>query len=308
MSRRLTAALVVIVAPLWGCAPLQQAPLVYASKISMGIDVASSSTEQPGFGINIGYKQVDTAYVPVAVARECKSGEAKDCQGKSYELVQLNGDNKVADQVKPSDTALSDAQAKITAATTKVTASRSDLDQKQVDLVKMQANFDKAQANLAKVKAAAPPASDAAPGVPADVSTAQGTADQAAKDLDTAKQAKAAAEQGLQAAQSALADASANYSLIQRNQQASKNDRKDAYSVYGSFDGATKGDKAGTAALNLGRVFSTGVASQNLTEGVRASSCLQAATLLLDKGDGKADADTLKQLVQLCDTRATQPH
>lgn len=56
-----------------------------------------------------------------------------------------------------------------------------------------------------------------------------------------------------------------------------KNEKTDAYSVFGSFDANTKaGAEAGGSSatkgevtLVIGKVFSTGVASQNLTEGMR---------------------------------------
>ncbi len=77
---------------LGGCAHLEQAPLVYASKTSFGVDVSTASTENPGISMNLGYKQVDAAYVPVAVARKCNDGVAgADCSKKGYELLVISG-------------------------------------------------------------------------------------------------------------------------------------------------------------------------------------------------------------------------
>jgi hypothetical protein len=47
----------------------------------------------------------------------------------------------------------------------------------------------------------------------------------------------------------------------------------DALSVYGTFDGTAHGDKDG-AGLAAGQVFSTGVAAQHLTRGLRDASIL----------------------------------
>ena len=54
---------------LTACAPLQQAPLVYSSKLVVGLDVSTSTTENPGFSFSAGVKTVDAAYVPVAVSK-----------------------------------------------------------------------------------------------------------------------------------------------------------------------------------------------------------------------------------------------
>jgi len=50
---------------LLGCSPLQQAPLVYSSKVSVGVDVSATSTETPGAGVTIGsptaHREAETA-------------------------------------------------------------------------------------------------------------------------------------------------------------------------------------------------------------------------------------------------------
>ena len=82
-----------VVFVLAACAPLQQAPLVYSSKTSMGIDLSTPTSEQPGVSINIGFKQVDAAYVPVAVAKDCDTGKGvQNCQHKIYELMKITGE------------------------------------------------------------------------------------------------------------------------------------------------------------------------------------------------------------------------
>jgi hypothetical protein len=59
------------------CAPLAQAPLVYSSKNSFGVDISATSTETPGVSLAIGVKMVDAAYVPVAVAVPCNSANGQ---------------------------------------------------------------------------------------------------------------------------------------------------------------------------------------------------------------------------------------
>lgn len=53
-----------------GCSPLQQAPLVYTSKQVLGIDISAPTTESTGFSMNLGFKNIDAAYVPLAVSKE----------------------------------------------------------------------------------------------------------------------------------------------------------------------------------------------------------------------------------------------
>jgi hypothetical protein len=79
--------ILVVFVTLAACAPLQQAPLIYSSKTTVGIDVSTPTSEQPGVTINIGFKMVDAAYVPVAVAKECDTKKgSKNCEDPMYKL------------------------------------------------------------------------------------------------------------------------------------------------------------------------------------------------------------------------------
>jgi len=78
-------------AALSACAPLQQAPLVYSSKTVVGLDVSATTTETPGASFAFGYKSVDAAYVPVAVARVCEPPQP--CNEEGFHLVQIRGDH-----------------------------------------------------------------------------------------------------------------------------------------------------------------------------------------------------------------------
>ncbi len=99
-----------------------------------------------------------------------------------------------------------------------------------------------------------------------------------------------------------------------------ENKKEDAFSVFGSFDSIAKvnaPDKDKTnpnASLNIGRIFSTGVASQNLTEGVRdnyrvnAGSCLASTSSMInnfastvkDDAGKKELAELIKNLGKYC--------
>lgn len=57
-----------------GCASIDQAALIYSSRITGGLDLSASGTESQGVALNIGFKTVDFAYVPVAVAASAPGG------------------------------------------------------------------------------------------------------------------------------------------------------------------------------------------------------------------------------------------
>lgn len=83
--------------------------------------------------------------------------------------------------------------------------------------------------------------------------------------------------------------------------------QEDAYSVYGTFDSggnasAPTGGGSGSAGLRMGRVFSTGVASQNLTQGQRDAQraqsyaqCLHTANASTEGITPEADRNRLRQ-------------
>ena len=69
-------ALCAAVALLAGCASTKQAGLLYSSTVSMGLgmEVKTADATAP-VGINIGFKTVDVAYVPVAVMETNGAGK-----------------------------------------------------------------------------------------------------------------------------------------------------------------------------------------------------------------------------------------
>ena len=59
-----------------GCA-LEQAPLMYSSKTSIGINIGSS-VEENGAHIDIGFKNHDMVYIPVAVSKKDSNSSNSD--------------------------------------------------------------------------------------------------------------------------------------------------------------------------------------------------------------------------------------
>lgn len=271
------------------CSPLQQAPLVYSSKISVGVDVAATATEQPGLSASIGVKTVDAAYVPVAVAKPCdvskmkesrnKNGSVtnstqnenlKDCIDPIYKLEHIkasseigggNGKNKDMEMAKviiqdfqkfssENDIAAKDLvifEAKKILASKKVDELNSLIEEKnkngEEDLVLTQLVAEHKNAELILAE------------YDKEYKAAKLKRDQADVKIKSFKLSE-------------LYDA---FNLLSIG-----NDKADSYSVFGSFDSNTKvGGESGNnspkvqSELALGKVFSTGVASQHLTEGMQ---------------------------------------
>jgi hypothetical protein len=147
---------------------------------------------------------------------------------------------------------------------------------------------------------------DNADGPPNDEAAPAGNGNSGVKSVQAAAPpaapAAAAAAQARQAAQEAERAAARAEKVSSR----SSNNRHDALSVYGTFDsnGAATGPGAtpsGGANLRLGRIFSTGVASQNLTEGQRDALRADALTRCMAGAVSAAVEGTVReQLLTAC--------
>jgi hypothetical protein len=299
-----------------GCAHLEQAPLVYASKTTFGVDISSASTENPGISMNLGYKQVDAAYVPVAVARACReqatSGGSGSCAGTQYELKVISGSSKRGSSDKA---AAGNGEAERTEQFIKAfrryaeASSNANAAGKQVDGIEaeigqlekkwksvstQQADYEAA---VARSKSLADSAKSAPTGTVAAEASAVADNGQDVQRLkllpsETAFMAEYSDELKRLKEKRRLADEDYASKKIQvsaleaemaaAKASISQNDRGDAYSVFGSFDGSSDADKDG-ASVGLGKMFSTGVASQNLSEATAIALCYKAAARLAEK-------------------------
>ena len=284
------------------CAPLQQAPLVYSSKQSLGVDFSTATTEQPGLALNLGFKSVDAAYVPVAVAKPCDSTIQPNggCNHDNYRLREIKGNRHTNDSSNSSTSldearaivqGFADASAAKKAADVAVAAAESERE-KLSDQLKtaMTAEATALQAfNDATRNQPANPPAEVAQALATIAQTKKSTADEVAKlqlsltnaDVKITKAREKAKEAQARLDQMPLTKiADALKIVVTENSQ-----RQDAYSVFGSFSAntsfgtsttasaasttSTGNAVAATAGVNLGKIFSTGVASQNLTEGIR---------------------------------------
>lgn len=305
----------ILLAAAGGCAPLAQAPLVYSSKNSYGIDISGTSTETPGVSLSIGVKLVDAAYVPVAVAVPCSGSDqgTSHCGDKRFELQKIEGGARRDDSSSPLAQRVEKTKADLDAATAAVLVKDAAVTKANQDLTADQV--------LAATETAAKAAVDGAAAGSPELTAAQKqlTDAQVAKGQITAKQtALANARTELLAAQATKATAQSDYdAAVAARSVRSATLLTDAYSVFGTFNG--NGDGRGTisatggpeakGSLSVGKMFSTGIASQNLSTAMRyqlAGACLEKVTAAItearnDPGLSAADkARTISALYMLC--------
>jgi len=307
---------------LTGCAHLEQAPLVYASKTSFGVDISSASTENPGISMNLGYKQVDAAYVPVAVARKCKEGAiGNDCSAKGYEMVLISGVAKEGD----SDANGSSEDARIEAAKkasfdyanalsdeklAKLAVIEADTKLKQLRddysaVAKKQGEYDQAVLKLTSLQQSS--STDVTSS--GDMASAMSARDKyALKPEETAILANFSHSESelRQKAAAAAADYATKQNALQlqdtilksANAKIAQSNLGDSYSVFGSFEGSSSADSAGKASIGLGKMFSTGVAAQRLASGISTMACYDLIKNKLSSAVSPAD---LEKLLQRCE-------
>lgn len=294
-----------------GCA-LDQAPLVYSSRMSAGVDISTNASESPGVSINIGVKTVDAAYVPVAVAR--RPGDGASAPAEVIKILAQYGQGRSGRDgaaLGAEDRARLDAYVR----------ARQDEDdaaeglRKAVERIKTsegkENRIQRALAALEQASVAPAPGASAGSGGsgaegaawPDGVARAlRSVGDGVADQLLTEGAEPAAAQtalksllgrQRLESQRLEVARQSAEV-LLKRRQEVSgqrlseaaaaaellQTSKSDAMSVFGSFGnnaGANGVNEAASgpsarAHLNTQKVFSTGLASQNLTEAVKLST------------------------------------
>lgn len=227
-----------------GCTSLPQAALIYSSRVSGGVDISSSATDTNAVSASIGYKSVDFAYVPLAVAPPVPASGAAG-QGESAPLMRLfasHGEGAMdARNLPPEQRERITAYAEATA-----------------ELAKLQNKVKSVQGEINKLKETPQPAGAA---------SAADRSSQLQRHEGLLKDAQAAVTEQTKLVEQRLQEAGRAIEMLTSR-------RVDAMSVYGRFDNtgsaqtpAPAASAAGlSAGLTVGRVFSTGVAAQHLTE------------------------------------------
>lgn len=301
------------------CAPLQQAPLLYSSKTTVGLDVSTSASETPGGSISIGFKMVDAAYVPVAVSKKLRDDAGN--RDISSEIVRIEAQFGEGNNTGQLDSLSADNKEKITAylqakvleerlAASARTQARA-LARNERELVRLQSLQADARRAVEKHTGATPQETHAAD--EASVSEASKKIAEVQADIERDRPKLEQLQQKLRDAQ-----AGAEKSLTEAAEAVAflRTDKRDALSVYGRFnaDSAAAASSSPTARLTAGKIFSTGVASQNLTEAVRKEAeagamaqCLDSVTKLLKELPQDKREPFVASLQSLCGTRAPKP-
>jgi hypothetical protein len=346
---RRSSALAIGASLLAACSGIPQAPLVYASRATVGLDVSTASSETPGGSISIGVKIVDYAYVPVAVARNQRSANGAESYDDIQRIVAEYGEGTTAAGL---DALSQESRAKLD----EFIASRKALDEFDAVAKGMTAMRDRVRSELSAAQRrrtlreaqltalpprAVPPAPEAAASaaagaVAAPAVTLMGLTPQQAevednrrqltKDLELAQAAIARLQPQLEDAEAKVrglaTDREPLVAAVEKQRKIAaevvsllRTDKSDAMSVYGRFN-STADVPAGTASspslsanLTAGKIFSTGVASQNLTEAVRQEAqlagmgrCLEGVARVATAASAASAAavELIKQLSSEC--------
>lgn len=332
------------------CTPLQQAPLVYSSKVTVGLDVSANVAENQGASINIGVKTLDSAYVPVAVSKEIDKNTKADEKTIALQLIEARyGEGSHSDNNDPAGAAERNRKIDTYFAAKKAAdVAASEHAKSESDLANRNGMISRLETLRSNIEGAQKLPENAAPATAPSQPQAS-TRGEALKSraLDLAKLVQEsnipipplAAQQDGQynveqvtvalgrqidaskadrdkiqadlprlkaAAQTAAADAERAKAEAVKVVGLSNTSKSDAMSVYGSFDSKASGDaeKGAHAGLLIGKVFSTGLASQNLTEAVKIGASSQCAstgfTLLQNTKDPAERQKILESLSAMC--------
>ncbi|MET3604008.1 hypothetical protein ABIC99_001821 [Sphaerotilus sulfidivorans] len=272
------------------CAPLQQAPLLYSSKMSVGLDLSMATSETPGGSIAIGYKNVDAAYVPVAVSKDAinKKGDIQ----QSYEIMRIEaiyGEGSTSAKINQQTAERKEDIKKY------LIAKESELGQAAV-VAKINAEISELNTKISTIRAAQRASRDAVVAAAEAALAAPGAAqppnivDTYDNDISKINADIKKAEGDLKVQQDKLATMQTeSETLFQKAAEAAnllRTDKRDAMSVYGRFNSRGGGEINGSNAkanLTAGKIFSTGVASQNLTEAAKLEAAQSGVTECINK-------------------------
>lgn len=338
------------------CAALQQAPLLYASKSTVGLDVSTSTTETPGGSISIGVKIVDYAYVPVAVSKVrdrpgqgdvhedivpivAAYGEGATAAGldalsddnkrKLQEYLDAKAnDQKLLDVLKEQQTRRQVIESDLVAGKAQVERYKRDI--AELELVESKrAQEATAAAAAASAPVAGAPTAPPAPAVPststppAAMSTARTAQQMAERTLRTREDQLVKVDADIKTTKDTLAErklvTDRLFKAAAEAVSVLRTDKTDAMSVYGRFNtqadvpAGSASSPSPSAGLTAGKIFSTGVASQNLTEAVRQEAALVGLAKCVDSvaraasgvsAGAERDA-VLRSMASICSVRGT---
>ncbi|WAC23026.1 hypothetical protein [Blastomonas sp. SL216] len=300
-----------------GCYPMEQASLVYSSRQQMGVNVTAGTSDSPGMDVVIGYKGLDVAMVPVAVAKHCKHETPANC-------VQGNYDMKIIAGRRNESTGTDDLQAAIANLNALISDKSALLRGQQGNLATLQktisdrGTFYEIENEINRIDALkkSTPADqvEALDGYEKQIGLKRSEQGQFAyaKDENLTELQKTA--DGLRKnIDSLTTEIGQNKDSLSEKllavQMESVGTRDDALSVYGTFDGGSVGNRDG-AKLSVGKVFATGIAAQFLSETAGISDCLAKLAILAESvAEGAARSAYVSDTRKLCEMKhAGQAH
>ena len=303
MKKHLKVISITFIATVGACVPMEQAPLVYSSSNTIGVDVSAGEPESPALNINIGYSSKDKALVPVAVAKVCRASSAnhEDCLDSIFKMQVIEGKNSQGDEQKQGRPAYHKERQQ------RFQNMRDQAEQEQKNLIAVRdeiAELSSLQTQYAGLDDENEAASVSQRNdLKAKIDYLEKLAEDNS-DIDARISAKA--QLAVQHGTSATEEAVAIKRLEAAGEKLVSDTKTDAFSVYGSFEGAANASKD-SAKLNLGKVFSTGVAAQNITQGLARASTASAASDCFAKGmiaaemlDDAKKKEAISKLFDVC--------
>lgn len=279
-----TATAAAIVYALSGCTALPQSALIYSSRSTVGISLTSNPASSSGITLSAGVDIVDAAYVPVAVTAKVPDGSPV-----VPTVIPIQASNGSLDGKKDQNTTTSDNNARKIDDYVKALNEEQTLSS-QLSALKERDRLATASRNASDISTRL--TEKKTPGAdPNELTNANAAADGAKKALDafTQSHSELTGDVPTVTAQLERAQADATQKRAAAAEAAGlfQQTKSDAFSVYGRFDGNVSGGGAVTGtdgksapttsvALLAGKVFSTGVASQNLTEAAKVSASKDA--------------------------------
>jgi len=300
-----------------GCQSLPQSALIYSSRSVVGLSLASNPASASGVTISVGVDILDAAYVPVAVAGNSKDG----CNNPNciLPIVATYGNNDGADQKTLTDANQTKLDTYLTALTKyqNIQATINNLSNKKVQTTILEATLKRTQDDLATASKLNPPDQQKLSDATEAIERAQETLSNTQADNKKIDDQIANYNADLAAAK---VDADDKRAAALQVANLLATEKKDAYSVFGRFNSSTSGGSStangssdtkqqipsASVSLTAGKIFSTGVASQNLTEAARISAISESFTSCIKSVSDfsqtleKKDDTTSKKLTDQC--------
>ncbi|WCD78489.1 hypothetical protein [Pseudomonas sp. TUM22785] len=330
-----------------GCAPLQQAPLAYTSAQVVGVKLGIAPTQPETLEAVVGVKILDAAYAPVAVSNpglKDAASSGKPFNENLYaikEIYGIYGSQASADTAAKlltadesedmkkfleAQTALSKAKdATKNAEAAKLSTENALVSVKDLNDLVTPINGCQPIVGNESISSGLTRLSTCADGAAKEIGERYGIIlkDQINQKPDDLKKQVTPLTQSLEAAQKSEIDAAKSVSSSEAKvkgalEKLANIQKRDAISVYGSFNSDSKaGSKSEPTDPNatknsgvdvrIGKVFSTGVAAQNISEAQKLVAgsaaldvCLQNVPRMTAVLPEASKADMTKELLKLC--------